>query len=454
MNETDTRTPITEDPPGQSPLDFQAAGRDNRIDPPHRLANGRDADAPPAAEPTTDDEVEIASLAMVQQLRLQAQQLSEHLGREQANLDRREAELQSRAAQLEQHERTNRLWLKDRHEELAERQRALAAREDQLRALDRREAAASAAETKARERMREIEAAAAALNDAARAHDQLLEDLERRSADFDTRRTATLDLIRRFLSGQHLSAASRATPNIGLARDELDELADLLAQLQHRRTNIAEVESHLRRAETDIAEFRQALASDRKQFDLERHSDRRRQESRQLAEADLERRRQALEIASQQVELRRAAVDQLQAELRTLQRETLETRLAAEEVLAELTAVVPHAQLSRRINQARARLADYYRVEQDDLNAQRQQLEALAVQISQQHERLDSQKRELDEWLRRRRSEAAAAAARLAQREDQIEQQAARLERQRFDWHHERQEYQYEIARLLAELGR
>src|SRR5688500_9191183 len=89
--------------------------RENRIDPPHPMANGREVAVTDAikcevAEATENAEVEVASLAMVQQLRLQAQQLSHHLGQQQQDLDRREAELQARAAQLEQQERNNRMW--------------------------------------------------------------------------------------------------------------------------------------------------------------------------------------------------------------------------------------------------------------------------------------------------------------------------------------------------------
>src|SRR6185436_14682409 len=109
---------------------------ENRIDPPHPMANGCETASPevekPDPPPAGDVEVEVASLAMVQQLRLQAQQLSQHLSQQQQDLDRREAELQARAAQLEQQERNNRLWLKERHDEFAEREAALKSSEQQL----------------------------------------------------------------------------------------------------------------------------------------------------------------------------------------------------------------------------------------------------------------------------------------------------------------------------------
>jgi hypothetical protein len=237
--------------------------------------------------------------------------------------------------------------------------------------------------------------------------------------------------------------------------DEFDQLAEMLAELQSRRTHLAEAEALLERAQRETAEFHQALLAERKQFDAERKSERQRQdELRRRSETDLQRRREALEAASQQLELRRAAVDQMRAELTVAQREALENRLAAEELLGQLAGAIPPAQLSHQIARSRARLGDCYRLQQEDVSDQRRQLETLAAQISEQHNRLSAQKRELEQWLRERTAECEADSSRLAQRESLLDRQRDLVEKQRFDWEHERQEYQHQIRRLLAELGR
>ena len=443
--------------------------------------------------------MEIASLAMVQQLRLQAQQLSEHLHAEQSDLDRREADLQSRLAHVEQQERSNRLWLKDRHDELAEREAALVAREAELtekldrlkqregdytllrregdeglrsrhRDLDRREAAIRDAEEYLRTQSHEIETARHALDDGGAAHDQLLRELEGRIDEFDDRRTATIEMITRFLAGEaviptrpkrRLRDSSRQTglPANGDAhtlfiRDEFDELADVLVELQTRRKNLGDAESLLSRAESEVAELRQALLAERKQLYHDRETDRRRRdESRRRSEVELERHRTALETGSQQLEMRRAAVDQMCAELTIAQREALENRLAAEELMAQLAGAVPSAQMSHQLARLKARLTECYRLEQSEIAEGRSQMETLATQVSQQHEQVMGRKRELERWLRECESDVEAAAARLADRERLLDQQRETLEKQRFDWEHERQEYQHEIRRLLAELG-
>jgi hypothetical protein len=238
-------------------------------------------------------------------------------------------------------------------------------------------------------------------------------------------------------------------------RDELDELTDLLVRLQTRGQQIGELETLLQRAECEVAELRHSLLTERKAFDAERQNDRRRRdELRRRTEADLERRRESLEAGSQQLELRRAAVEQLQTELTVAQREALENRLAAEELLAQLAGAIPPAQLSHQIARLRARLADWYRLQQDDLVSERRRLETLANEITEQHARLIAEKRELEQWLRERTAEAENDAALLVERECQLDRQRDLLDKLQFDWEHERQEYQHEIRRLLAELGR
>jgi hypothetical protein len=486
--------------------------RENRIDPPHPMANGRDAgpadDAQTdVAKATADAEVEVASLAMVQQLRLQAQQLSQHLGRQQQDLDRREAELQARTAQIEQQERNNRLWLKERHEELAEREAAQATREQELaarseqidqslrrlseerleneqelqarrEALLRRESAMREADEQIRGRASEIEAAAAAVKDAGRVHEELVGDLERRTSEFDARRGVAFEMIARFLAGEQVlparpkqlprgeasayvaeqrfsSDAGERTASGGPLRDEFDELAVLLDRLQARQAHLTEAEDLLARGESEVAELRQSLLSDRQQLAAERQSDRRRIETlRQRAEAEIAQRQAALEAASQQLELRRAAVEQMRAELTVAQRDALENRLVAEEMLTQLSGAIPPAQLSHQVARSRARLSECYRLQQDGIVDERRRLEALAAQINQQHGRLAAQKRDLERWLRERSAEAEADTARLAEREKQLDRQRDLVEKQRYDWEHERQEYQHQIRRLLAELGK
>ena len=483
--------------------------KENRIDPPHAMANGRET---AAAEVEKKDDVaaagdaegEVASLAMVQQLRLQAQQLSHHLSEQQQDLDRREAELQARAAQLEQQDATTGYGSR-RHEELSDREAALAAREHELtqckeqidqfertvaqrrrdsekelqtwrEALERREAAAREAEEQTRVCAIDVEAAAVALKDAGQVHEELVADLERRASQFNARRSVTFEMIERFLAGEQvLQARPKHSPRGAAAtyvadrrlsnedgdrmlagqplRDEFDELAELLGKLQTRRAHLSEAESLLARGKRG----RRAAAIAFERASTVGRRTARRAAAKRVAAATRRRRaraaQEALEAASQQLELA-AAVEQMRAELTIAQREALENRLAAEELFAQLAGAIPPAQLSHQIARSRAHLTECYRLQQEGIIDERRQLESLAVQITEQHGRLAAQKRNLERWLQERAVEAEAETARLAEREKQLDRQRDRMEKQRYDYEHERQEYQHQIRRLLAELGR
>src|SRR3954470_19446274 len=79
--------------------------------------------------------------AAIHQVRTQAAQLSVHLQRQQATIDHREAELNARLASMENEIRGARLWLNERHAEMAHKTAELDKRE---RALEARLAASDA----------------------------------------------------------------------------------------------------------------------------------------------------------------------------------------------------------------------------------------------------------------------------------------------------------------------
>jgi len=153
------------------------------------------------------------------------------------------------------------------------------------------------------------------------------------------------------------------------------------------------------------------------------------------------------------LELRRAAVEQMRGELTLMQRDTLETRLAAEQILAQLAGAIPPAQLTHQIARSRSKLVDYYRLQNDELTEQRQQLEALAAQLPVQHEKLHRQRRELEQSLQERQTELEKMAGQLAGREAELDRQQEMLTKQQIQWDHERVDYQRQIRRLLAEIA-
>ena len=119
---------------------------ETRIDGAHQLAS-KDMEAatgrPEVAEPAIAVAPSlIATPSPTEQLRLQANQLAEHLRARQRELDQRESRLNAQLAQIDLAGRQARLWITEQQGELAEQQAAL---EERKLALDKREAALEAA---------------------------------------------------------------------------------------------------------------------------------------------------------------------------------------------------------------------------------------------------------------------------------------------------------------------
>jgi len=148
----------------------------------------------------------------------------------------------------------------------------------------------------------------------------------------------------------------------------------------------------------------------------------------------------------------RASLLALRSELETMHRETLEIRLATEELWVQLSGSAPPAALVRSLTQIRAKLAEEYRRANEELARQKQQLEGIRRELSQQHARLVQQKRKLDRWAARRQEDIQQQAARLVAREEELQSQGADLSNLARRWQTEQLGYQQEIRRLRGQL--
>lgn len=142
--------------------------------------------------------------------------------------------------------------------------------------------------------------------------------------------------------------------------------------------------------------------------------------TQQQAMAELEQRRQAVQRRAEHVDQCRAALVQLRDELGRMHRETLEIRLATEELWVQLSGDAPPAALTRSLGRIRTKLAEQYRHANAELAEQRKELEAIRVQLVEQHAALAVEKRRFDEWIADRQQELDQQASRLVAREDEL----------------------------------
>ncbi len=132
--------------------------------------------------------------------------------------------------------------------------------------------------------------------------------------------------------------------------------------------------------------------------------------------------------------------------------ETLEIRLATEELWAELSGSAPPAELTRSLGRIRARLADHYRMANADVEQKKKEIEQLRDHLSEQYEKLVRQKRSFDEWAAACRDEAEQQAARLQAQAEDIERREADMGEYARAAQSEKLELQQEIRRLRSKL--
>ena len=448
-----------------------------RVDPPHVMGDPVVQAADPEAELELLDEAELSDEAISPPesefplLRAQAEQIGAYLRKRQRDLDAREARLNSQLAEYENQVRGARAWFVDRRDELLERERHVAALEQQLQArqvelapteqeLAQRFADLNAAEQAIQSRQEEIERHAA--------HADQEQDARREAAWLPIRRAlAQIEERRQAVEAQILQVeereqrlARRAAGPLPeeLAREaeldarakELDSRAKVLAEREGRLT---EAERQLNHGQTQIAQLRQQLENERQRLDEQARTERRRQaEAQRAMEAELATRRESLERTSEQIDHRRAALAQSQAEVTDLHRETLEVRLATEELWTELSAVAPPATLASALAATRARLAEHYRLERGEIARQKVELAEVAASLSDQHAHLKAQTREFQDWLAARESELERQAAALVTREQELDREQTEQREAELQSRAQRFELEQEVRRLTAAL--
>lgn len=443
----------------------------------------QDESSPPggALVPISDDVT-----AARQWLARQARQISAHLKRRQADLDRRESQLHRQLAELENERRTGRLWFAERQEEHNQRDEALAARERELTEQQTRLSAAeqyaeaAQQQTQQDQQAREqklvalhgkLEAWAAQLferEQAARAAHEEIDVARGRSEDQirctrqqeEQRRAASLELVRQTQHGierrrqalteieqlhqEKLAAAETAAAQ---RRRELELLA---AQVDDRRRAVEEAEALLAQGQADLERQRAKLlqrGGTAESVQPVAAPARPSEEDEQLVA-----KRRYLVRLEEELESRREALEQLREDLSRAHRESLEMRLAAEELWAQLSGAAPPALLTQAMGEVRRKLADHYRLAEAELEERRKELSTLEQRLADQADRVKRRQQELYGWVAKRQEELDEQSQNLVQRQTELTRQHLQIRRGAEEWQTERAGYQEEIRRLMSKL--
>ncbi len=315
-------------------------------------------------------------------------------------------------------------------------------------ALDEASSSLAAPETISQQ----VHAQAAQLAEHLRSRQQELDhreaELNARVAQFERdRRAAEIWLDER---RAELEEVAPAGDSVVIEDEAIRRKAEALAE---RERYITEREAELENQRAALQRFHEQLASDRQVLEEQGLAQRERlaaDEIRLAAEIDQQRRE--IQRRSEQTDQAHAALQQFRAELGRMHRETLEIRLATEELWAELSGAAPPAALTQSLGRIRSRLADHYRLANLELHQKKEELESLRRQLSEQYEKLVRQKRNFDAWSAQCREEVEDQAARLLARGEDLDRREADMAEYARRLQAEKLELQHEIRHLRAKL--
>ena len=247
-----------------------------------------------------------------------------------------------------------------------------------------------------------------------------------------------------------LTEAASEPGTVVLQDEAVSRKAESLAA---REQWLAEADAELAAQREALHKFHEQLTAERQLLDDHSRTERERMaaEEARLA-SDIERQRREIAERGEHVDQSRTALEQFRAELSRMHGETLEIRLATEELWAELSGSTPPAELTRSLGRIRGRLADHYRMANADVEQKKNELEQLREQLSEQYEKLVRQKRSFDDWAAACRDEADQQSARLQAQTEDIERREADMGEYARAAQAEKLELQQELRRLRSKL--
>ena len=190
---------------------------------------------------------------------------------------------------------------------------------------------------------------------------------------------------------------------------QADELID------RRRRQLAQFHVRLRQREESLGRERRLLDDARAALELRRseedkavhHQRAAWNEESQALRADVRRQQDMLTLHAQNLEARRSRLDELRDALEETHRETLELRLVAEQVWAQLSQTFGEEATRVRVEQARKELLSGYEKSHDSLIEQQQEIIEAETRLEEQRDRFRQEREEFAGWMDERERQLA-----------------------------------------------
>jgi hypothetical protein len=253
---------------------------------------------------------------------------------------------------------------------------------------------------------------------------QLAEYLRARQSELDHRQTRLNAQIAQ-LESETRAAQLRINEREAEWHERLRELAGRESEVSQRLDRLAAAEraSHGRAADCpglfpSGTQSPEPFLQERRQFREEMQRERQRiAAAEQHALREVEKKRETLQRRSEHLDRCQAALRTLRGQLLEMHRETLEIRLAAEELWIRMAGEAPPAALTIELERLRGQLADQYRLAGADLAERKQELETLREELAAQCQTFAAHKKQFERWATTQRQQLEIQAQRLTQRE-------------------------------------
>ncbi|MDR3110018.1 MAG: hypothetical protein LBU65_10105, partial [Planctomycetaceae bacterium] len=196
-----------------------------------------------------------------------------------------------------------------------------------------------------------------------------------------------------------------------------------LAAESQKYTKLQEMEKEVMDAQAEVTRMREGLIRERYQLQQTIESERTRiRETQELSVKRLDEERNELTAQNKKVEQTRLSLERSREELSRMHRETLEIRLATEELWLRLAGDSAPEELKESLTRIRGRLAEQYNDAVRKLDIQKNELTSARQQVLEEHEKTVRRREELDKW-------AMQSERVLEEREDKIRDKELELER-------------------------
>lgn len=219
--------------------------------------------------------------------------------------------------------------------------------------------------------------------------------------------------------------------------------------------NLQQLEADTMESQAEAGRIRESLVRERHQMQKTAEAERKRlREAQELALRRLEEERQDLVQQNKRLEQMRLAMDRSREELGRMHRETLEIRLATEELWLRLSGESDSEDLKKSVCEIRTRLAAQYQDVAQRLDLQKSELKENREEMLQQYEALMARREEVDRWIARNEDTIREKEKALQERETELERQRQRLEELHKRTQAERVEMEKEVKLLQEQIDR